>query len=79
MVELEQLLASGGFKSVATEQVQPLEKLLEHTTIEVGEGTMQDKISETRMREEEKSGKSEKSAEKVTERPGEPLKVVVEE
>ena len=66
---IENALLSGGFKSVATENVQPVEKLLENS-LDVVEGTMQDKISENLQMEDQQS------VDIFTEKPNEPLKVL---
>ena len=49
------MLASKGFQSVATERVLVTDRLLENSTIEFGEGTLQEQVSDKLVKEQEKN------------------------
>ena len=60
-LQADQLLASKGFQSVATERVLVTDRLLENSTIEFGEGTLQEQVSDKLVQEEEKNTAGQKT------------------
>ena len=61
----DQLLASKGFQSVATERVLVTDRLLENSTIEFGEGTLQEQVSDKLVQEEEKNTAGQKTEQMI--------------
>ena len=74
-IQADELLASKGFQSVATERALVTDKLLENSTIEFGEGTLQEQVSDKLVKEQEKNTNGENTEKIIKAVPSEALEL----